>query len=442
MRSLMKRLINILFLFALLASQTIQAVAQSQLDDAIYIVSETENGVIIDASREKEVIPVGGLSKVLSLYIIYDALEKDIILETDKINVSPEAYELSQDYSIDNVPLRPDGDYTVKELLGPATLSQANGIIYALAETIAGSEEQFVNMMNQQLLEWGITDCQIYNVTGLPDDFIPNQSNTLKGKVNEMSAEALTVVSYQLLNRFPEVLEITKKDRETFRAGSNDAFDYHNSLIQHGYFYPLDIDGLFIQQSNVGEDIYLSGIVTYNNGDLRTINVLLNFPSESFESSGLELIQKNERAYTIEQIAEAGDSVTHIDAIALQNDSDIIVPVVYSDDYLITVPREDIAPQLIYTFEPDYEYFTTQKQLIPPIEDGTVIGNINVEVLSPGTNMIKELTHLPSATGNRLAVEVDQTFEQTDTSKNHNGFTETVQNSWGAVRRFFINLFN
>lgn len=68
----------------------------------------------------------------------------------DKVTISDYAYEISQDRSLSNVPLRRGEAYSVEELYQAIAIYSANGAAIAVAEKIAGSEAKFVDMMNKK----------------------------------------------------------------------------------------------------------------------------------------------------------------------------------------------------------------------------------------------------------------------------------------------------
>ena len=106
------------------------------------------------------------------------------------------------------LPLKAGEQITVEELLLGALLPSSNECAFCLAETIAGSEEAFVERMNQKALELGLSQAVFYNSHGLPaytQDPIPSK------RQNRMSAEDMfRMVSY-LLRVYPQITDITSQ---------------------------------------------------------------------------------------------------------------------------------------------------------------------------------------------------------------------------------------
>ena len=104
------------------------------------------------------------------------------------------------------VPLKAVEQITVQELLVGALLPSSNECALCLAEAIAGSEENFVRMMNQKAQELGLVQAVFYNSNGLPvytEDSIPAK------RQNSMSAEDMFRLASYLLKVYPQITDIT-----------------------------------------------------------------------------------------------------------------------------------------------------------------------------------------------------------------------------------------
>ena len=108
--------------------------------------------------------------------------------------------------------------FTIEELYEAMAIYSANGATIAIAEAIAGSETEFVKMMNNKAKELGLENYQFVNSTGL-------NNRDLKGKhpegtgpddENVMSARSTAELAVRLLEDFPEVLETTSTPEKEF----------------------------------------------------------------------------------------------------------------------------------------------------------------------------------------------------------------------------------
>ena len=91
-------------------------------------------------------------------------------------------------------------NYTVEELLEATLVSSANSAAIALAEKIAGSEKNFVDMMRAKLLEWGIKDATVVNTTGLNNETLGDNiyPGSNKDDENKLSAYDVAIVALLL----------------------------------------------------------------------------------------------------------------------------------------------------------------------------------------------------------------------------------------------------
>ena len=106
------------------------------------------------------------------------------------------------------------------------------------------------------------------------------------------------------------------------------------------------------------------------------------------------------------------------------------------------VPREDIAPQLLYNLKPNYKYFTTNDQLMTPVEKGTNVGSVEVSSLDKATNTNKVMESLPSTPGNAVTIEVSEDVEESSSNQWLQDTQDSVTKTWREIRMFFVDLFN
>lgn len=158
--------------------------------------------------------PVASTSKLMTCLLAMDAISAGQITPEESVTVSDavQALSASDDGVID---LKAGEQITVQELLLGALLPSSNECALCLAESIAGSEKAFVQMMNQEAQELGLSQAVFYNSNGLPcytEDFIPSK------RQNSMSAEDMfRLVSY-LLKVYPQITDITSLEKATLES--------------------------------------------------------------------------------------------------------------------------------------------------------------------------------------------------------------------------------
>ena len=149
--------------------------------------------------------PIASTSKLMTCLLAMEAIASGQLTYEEQITVSDGA-QLLADSSDGVIPLKAGEQITVQELLIGALLPSSNECALCLAETIAGSEEAFVQMMNQKALDLGLSQTIFFNCNGLPvytEDPIPAKQQ------NRMSAEDMfRMVSY-FLKVYPQITDIT-----------------------------------------------------------------------------------------------------------------------------------------------------------------------------------------------------------------------------------------
>ena len=119
------------------------------------IAFDVNTGKILYEKEATTPVPIGSLTKLLSAYLVYDAIKAEKITMDSQVEISEYALKLTTNYNISNLPLD-KGSYSVEELLEASLIANANSATIALAEKIAGSEKKFVDLMKVKLKEWGI----------------------------------------------------------------------------------------------------------------------------------------------------------------------------------------------------------------------------------------------------------------------------------------------
>ena len=169
------------------------------------LVGDITTGEIYYKYQSDTAYPIASTSKLMTCLLSMDALSAGQITLEDEVVVSDAAYALS--VSSDGMKIMEAGDkVTVQDLLIGALLPSSNECALCLAEAVAGSEETFVQMMNQKAKELGLSQAVFFNCNGLP---VYTQDPVPAKLQNRMSAEDMfRLVSY-LLRVYPQVTDIT-----------------------------------------------------------------------------------------------------------------------------------------------------------------------------------------------------------------------------------------
>lgn len=170
------------------------------------LVGNGTNGEIYMKHAEESVFPIASTTKLMTYYVIMDAMASGQISCSDMVRISSEAEKLSE--GIDgNTPLHAGDMIPISELIECMLLASSNECALALAEHVAGTEDNFVQLMNDKAKELSMEEAKFYNCNGLP--VYNNQLLTAKMQNRMTSTEMFKMVS-ALLKDYPEILEITQ----------------------------------------------------------------------------------------------------------------------------------------------------------------------------------------------------------------------------------------
>lgn len=187
---------SLLLLLCLAASSvfaqqpTHSAPLQSTLSVAAkaYILTDFQSGQTLVSQNVDERVEPASLTKLMTAHVVFSALKQKRITLTQTVPVSERAWRTQGSRMF----IEPNMPVTVDELLRGMIVQSGNDACIALAEAIAGSEEAFAQMMNQEAARLGMKNTRFVNSTGLPH---PQHYST---------ARDLALLAAAMIRDFPE----------------------------------------------------------------------------------------------------------------------------------------------------------------------------------------------------------------------------------------------
>lgn len=235
--------------------------AESQIDFAknarSAILIEQDTGTILFEKNAHEQLPPASMTKIMTMLLIMEALDSGKIKLDEKVRTSEHAASMggSQIY------LEEGEEMTVDELLQGIAIGSANDASVAMAERLAGSEEAFVEMMNEKAQALGLKNTKFQNATGLP--------------VGEhySSAYDMALLAKELL-KYENITKYTGRYESYLREDSDEKFWLVNTnrLVR---FYP-GVDGLKTGFTNEAKYCLTA---TAKKGNMRVIAVVFGAPT-------------------------------------------------------------------------------------------------------------------------------------------------------------------
>ncbi len=212
------------------------------------IVVDAQSGEVLYSARADAARYPASLTKIMTLYMVFDALERGDIKPTDMITVSAHAAGQAPV----KVYLRAGDEIDVDTAMRLAAMYSANDMAVALAERVAGNEQRFAAMMTVKAQELGMTQTHFVNANGLPD---PRQIS---------SARDLAILARAVMRDFPQYYSYFDLNSVTYRGRT-----YYNHNPLHGV---PGVDGMKTGYTNAaGQNLVASQVI----GNHRLIAVML-----------------------------------------------------------------------------------------------------------------------------------------------------------------------
>lgn len=173
------------------------------------IIIEAGSGEIIYGKNIDVPYPTASMSKMMTEYLVLEQIRLGSLKWDDTVTISRTAAQVGGA----SIPVKAGDQLSVRDLFIAMAVSSANNAAVSLAEHIAGSEPDFVRMMNDKAWQLGLTDStRFVNATGL--------TNEATGEHTVMTAGDVAVLARRLVNDFPEIIEYSmiKDSRLEFQA--------------------------------------------------------------------------------------------------------------------------------------------------------------------------------------------------------------------------------
>ncbi|MDX1656546.1 MAG: D-alanyl-D-alanine carboxypeptidase family protein [Candidatus Competibacteraceae bacterium] len=340
------------FLLVWLALLTVTAWAQSpsptpqppQLPVRGYILEDFHSGQVLAQMNADERLEPASITKLMTAYVVYQALEEGSINLDDPVTISEKAWRMEGSRMFIEVGTQ----VPVRELILGMVVQSGNDATVALAEHVAGTEQAFVALMNQQADRLGLTDSHYMNTTGLPH---PEHYTT---------AQDIATLTRALIEDFPDY----------YRNYAQKEYRY-NDITQHNrnrlLWQDESVDGVKTgHTSSAGYCLAASA----RRGDTRLISVVLGADSEKDRFSASQaLLNYGFRFFETYKLYGAGEPLTQIRVWKGQLDE---LPLGLAEDLYVTIPEgryQDLQPATRFS-----------GQVEAPIDQGTVLGDVVVSL--------------------------------------------------------------
>lgn len=336
----------IILLLILIIPVTVKA-EELDLTAKSSILIEASTGEILSEKNSDEKLAPASMTKIMTMLLIMESLEKNEYSLEDKVNISTNAASMGGS----QVFLEAGSELKVKELLKAIAIASANDAAVAMAEYTAGSTESFVNLMNEKAASLGCTNTTFKNVHGLDAE---GHLTTAK----DMSIMARELLKHEEILTFSSIYEefLNKPDgSSTWMVNTNKLIKYYNGL-----------DGL---KTGFTKNAGYCLTATAKRNNMRLISVVMNEPTtEKRSSDTIKLLNYGFANYKIKVVMPKDQD---LGSIEIKNGKKETVGIKLIED---ATNLESISDNKKYGFNINVD------KIKAPIKVGDIIGKLEITI--------------------------------------------------------------
>lgn len=281
------------------------------LESASSVLLDQNTGQVLYEHNSHEQLRPASVTKIMSILLIMEAIDSGRIQYTDKVACSETAAAMGGS----QIWLDVREELTVDEMLKAICVVSANDCTVAMAEYIAGSQELFVQQMNERAKELGMKDTTFKNCHGIDED----------GHVT--SSYDIALMSRELMRKYPDIIKYTTIWMDSLRDGKSELVNTNKLVRNYTGATGLKTGSTSLALYN------LSATATRNN--LSLIAVIMKSPSSAVRfNEARKLLDYGFSNYEYKQFGKKGETVLsipvekgieeHVDAI-FKEDSGILI---------------------------------------------------------------------------------------------------------------------
>ncbi|MCM3750341.1 D-alanyl-D-alanine carboxypeptidase [Paenibacillus pasadenensis] len=342
------------------------------------ILIDADTGQLLYSHNIDKVIPPASMTKMMTEYMVLKAIKDGKLAWDQEVSISKEAASTPADGS--QIYLAEGDTHSVKELYTAMAVASANDATVALGNAIAGTEAEFVKLMNEQAKELGLSTAVFTSSTGYLDTTVA-------------AAKDIAKLAAVILKEHPEFLEYSKipsvkfRERDEKPMVNNDWMLESNKGIESFKQYTYDgVDGMktgFLSASGYN----FTG--TVKRGDTRLISVV--YGANSKGKRFLETRKLYDWAFTnLERktIVQAKSVVDSAASAKIAKGKSKTVDLVTGNDLTLMVKKGSTSQAVLKSTK-----LPGDGELVAPIKAGDKVGTATYEFKDPDTGVVvtKEL---------------------------------------------------
>nr|WP_276352283.1 D-alanyl-D-alanine carboxypeptidase family protein [Cohnella sp. YIM B05605] len=320
------------------------------------ILMDADSGTVVFEKNSHTALPPASITKIMTMLLVMEAIDQGRLKMTDKVRTSEYAASMGGS----QIFLEPGEEMTVEEMLKGVALASGNDASVALAEKLAGSETEFVRMMNDRAKELGMTETTFVNCNGLP----------AAGHVS--SAHDIAIMSRELL-KYEQITKFTGLYQDYLRKDSDKPFWLVNTNKLVRFYHGAD--GL---KTGFTSEAKFCLSATARRDNLRLIAVVMGEPNTKTRNAEVShLFDYAFAQYTNVQIYKKGDP---IGTLKIEKGKVAQLPLTAKRSYSVLLKKGDAGKGLRHEL-------VLNPSVKAPVKSGEPIGKL---VVYRGEQVLKE----------------------------------------------------
>lgn len=309
-----------------------------------YVLMDANTGMILAHKNMHQVMQPASLTKLMTLYLTFQALKNGQIHLTDNVRVSEKAWKTGGSRMF----IKEGSEVSVQDLIDGIIVASGNDACVALSQYVGGNEATFTEMMNQAAQQLGMKDTHYVDSTGLPQ---PGHQST---------PYDMALLTRAIITNFPQYYPMFKQGWITYNGIKQ---PNRNRLL----WRDKSVDGLKTGHTEEAGYCLISSAIRDN---MRLIAVLMGAPTDAARADNSEaLLNWGFRFYKSHKLFDANTALATPRVWLGQNKT---VPVGLATPLYVTIQTGNYSQ-----LKPEIDI---NQSLQAPIKKGQVVGTLNVKM--------------------------------------------------------------
>lgn len=376
------------------AKTSLPSVQSLDLKVKAAILIEASSGQVLLNVNGDEALPPASMTKMMTEYIVADLVKKGEHKWDEMVTVRKNAAQ-----TIGSRIFLAEGDqHTIEKLYIAMAVGSANDATVALAEHIAGSEQAFVKMMNEEAKRMGMTATHFANSSGLDISDMPADFQPADKKETVMSARDAATLARYIVTDHPDFDRFTKIQSYKFRERDkkpivnwNYMLEANKNIVNFKQFAYEGLDGLKTgHTTNAGG----SFTGTAKRNGMRLISVVMGTKgTKTMKAENVRFVETAKvldygfNNFETKQVVAPKATVAGNESVTVKRAKDTTVPIVSDEAVTFVVPKgADLSSLQTKVTLNDPE------TLVAPLKVGTVVGSVTYTYKDAGMDQPLEKT--------------------------------------------------